>query len=224
MAEVAKYHLPPTERVPNSPRPLLHYKKAITPGSAGAAWDLFTNNGWRVSWVFRYGPTQPSHYHSEAHECMAVLSGAATIRFGVADTSDDLEENTSGPAKEAGGVELRAEAGDVFVIPAGVAHKTFMTRPEAGFALLTPGKGREIPGPDPRGVLEGLVLEGFTMLGAYSGGDWDFVKAGGRFEKSWAVPKPELDPVFGVGEEGLCTTWPGTGRGADIEHVALPAL
>ncbi|KAH7362227.1 hypothetical protein B0T11DRAFT_352105 [Plectosphaerella cucumerina] len=221
MVEIAKYHLPPTELVPNSPRPLLHYKKAISPGSAVDAWNLFTNNGWHVSWIFRYGATQASHYHSKAHECMAVLSGTATIRFGVADTSDDLEASTSGSAREPGGVELRAEAGDVFVIPAGVAHKTFGAKPEAGFALLTPGAGRGLGDADPREVLEGIELTGFTMLGAYSGGDWDFVKGGGRFETSWGVAKPELDPVFGLGDEGLCKTWPGTDRGADVEEVVL---
>lgn len=227
MAEIRKYHLVPTGLIPNSPRPLLHYKNVLATREEtqtcdpAAAWSLFTGNGWNVSWIFRYGWTQASHYHSQAHECMAVLSGTATIRFGVADTSDDLRASTTGPAREEGGVELRAEAGDVFVIPAGVAHKTYDAKPEGEFALLTPGRGRGIEAEDPGRVLEGLELTGFTMLGAYASGEWDFVKGGGDYEKVWAVPKPMADPVFGRGEQGLCRAWPGTDRDADVEVVKL---
>ena len=214
MVEVRKYHLPPTELIPNSPRPLLHYKNVIAPNSgsthrdAVAVHDTFAGNGWKVSWIFRYGPTQLSHFHSRAHECMAVLSGTATIRFGAGDTSRDLQANTFGEAHEQG-VEVTAEAGDVFVIPAGVAHKTFNAKPDASLKLLTPGDGHSIGAEDPRAALGAIELSGFTMLGAYKGGDWDFVTSGGDYEGSWSVPKPELDPVFGSGEEGLRTLWPG---------------
>ena len=217
MPKVLKYHLQPTELVPNSPRPLLHYKNVIplkTNSSdhrdSAAVWDLFTRNGWRVAWIFRYGPTQPAHFHSQAHECMAVLSGRATIRFGAADTSADLRESTHGSASEGGGVEVTAEAGGGFVIPAGVAHKTFDTDPESTFKLLTPGTGHGIDAEDPRKAMAEIELEGFTMLGAYSNGDWDFVTSGGDFEKSWMLPKPECDPVFRKeeDEEGLLKLWP----------------
>ena len=215
MSTVHKYHLFPTERIPNSPRPLLHYKNAVAikPNATHCdpleVWKTFNDNGWRVSWIFRYGSTQLSHYHSQAHECMAVLSGTATIRFGVADTSENMEENTNGSAWEDGGVELDAEAGDVFVIPAGVAHKTYNTKPEEEFVLLTPGHGRGVSADE----IAKIKLNGYTMLGAYSGGDWDFVKAGGDYEKIWSLPKPEKDPVFGKAEQGLCKLWPG----GDIE-------
>jgi uncharacterized protein YjlB len=68
-----------------------------------------------------------AHYHSKAHECMAVLSGTARIRAGVAHTSEDLNENTYGPSWEEGGAEVQGEADDVFIILAGVAHKTYNT-------------------------------------------------------------------------------------------------
>lgn len=215
MVEIRKYHLQPTPLIPNSPRPLLHYKNAIPakPGSAhcdaASVYDAFAGNGWRVSWVFRYGPTQRSHFHSRAHECMAVLSGSATIRFGAGDTSTDMQASTHGDAHEEGGVELQAEAGDVFVIPAGVAHKSFDAKPEGTLTLLTPGDGHTIEAEDPRKAVGEIELSGFTMLGAYNGGDWDFVTSGGRYEEAWAVPKPELDPVFGAKEEGLSKLWPG---------------
>lgn len=145
---------------------------------------------------------------------MAVLSGTATIRFGVADTSKDLKKNTHGDAWEAGGVTLEAEPGDVFIIPAGVAHKTYETKPEAELKLLSPGTGHSIEADDPMKALQEIALSGFTMIGAYYGGDWDFVTSGGDFERVWAVPKPKNDPVFGQSDQGLCKTWRGSGSRA----------
>ncbi|KAI6776509.1 hypothetical protein HG530_000454 [Fusarium avenaceum] len=209
MANVNQYHLLPTNLIPNSPRPLLHYKNVLVkrPNSShcdpGETWAMFTKNEWDVEWIFRYADTQLSHFHSEAHECMAVLSGTATIRFGVGDTSEDLQDNTYGSAWEDGGVVLEAEAGDVFVIPAGVAHKTHKAKPAAEFKLMSPGVGHGIESDDPRKALSELELSGYCMMGAYNGGDWDFVKSGGDYEKSWRVPKPKFDPVFGASGEGL---------------------
>lgn len=140
---------------------------------------------------------------------MAVLSGTATIRFGVADTSEDLSENTYGSHWEEGAVELQAKAGDVFIIPAGVAHKTYNTKPDAEFKLLTPGTGHGIDAEDTKKALAGIRLSGFTMMGAYNGGEWDFVKSGGDFERVWSVPKPKYDPVYGA-EQGLCRIWRGS--------------
>ncbi|KAF5022859.1 hypothetical protein F66182_5092 [Fusarium sp. NRRL 66182] len=225
MAKVYQYHLPPTDLIPNSPRPLLHYKNVLTklPNTSNCdpaeVWDMFSKNEWKVEWVFRYGQTQMSHFHSEAHECMAVLSGTATIRFGVADTSQDLKDNTYGSAWERGGIELEAEAGDVFVIPAGVAHKTYATKPEAEFKLMSPGVGHGIEADDPRRALSEINLSGYTMMGAYNGGYWDFVKRGGDYGKSWRVPKPKYDPVFGTSEKGLTKTWRGDDREADAEII-----
>ena len=218
MVQVKQYHLFPTDLIPNSPRPLLHYKGVLAkkPNSShcdpAEVWDMFSQNGWRVEWIFRYGPTQLSHYHSKAHECMVVLSGTATIRFGVADTSEDLEENTHGSAWEKGGVEVEGEAGDCFIIPAGVAHKTYNTKPDAEFKLLTPGSGHGIEAEDPKKALSEIELSGYTMMGAYNGGDWDFVMSGGDFEKVWSVPKPKYDPVFGDSAQGLSRTWRGSGN------------
>ena len=149
---------------------------------------------------------------------MVVLSGTATIRFGVADTTDDMEANTYGDARESGGVEVEAKVGDVFIIPAGVSHKTYDAKPVEEFVLLTPGDGhriatREGPGGeagDVRRVLEETKLSGFTMIGAYpQGEEWDSKTGGedeGRFEDVWKVQKPERDPVYGV-KGGLCELW-----------------
>lgn len=228
MVKVKTYQLPPTKLMPNSPHPLLHYPgllRSKTTATAGSSYippeqvhDLYASNGWKTQWIFRYGHTQDSHYHSQAHECMCVLTGSARIRFGVADTSQDLNASTHGDAKEGGGVEIDATAGDVFVIPAGVAHKTFNTLPEAEFKLLTPGGAHQIgeAGDDARGILERIELDGFTMIGAYpeGSGKWDFALGGehvGGFEKVWNVPKPKKDPILGTAEEGLVGMWKESG-------------
>lgn len=143
---------------------------------------------------------------------MAVLTGSATIRFGVADTSADEARNTYGPDREPGGIELHAEAGDVFILPAGTAHKTFDALPEAEFVLLTPGDGHGVPGPDPAVTLDAVRLNGFTMMGAYpeGSGEWDFPSGGedvGAYERVWGVRKPERDPILGTAREGTCGQW-----------------
>lgn len=210
MVQVKSYQLPPTRLIPNSRRPVLHYQGFLSgePNQiAVGAYDLFARNGWETQWIFRYGTTQTSHYHSAAHECMIVLSGSATVRLGVADTPTDEGED-----KEAGGVEVLAQPGDVFILPAGVAHKTYNPNPSLPFQLLTPGDGHKIAAEDQRQAIANLPLSGFTMMGAYpkDGGDWDFSKGGehvGNFESIWSVTKPENDPVLGKAEEGLYGQW-----------------
>ncbi|KAI1340714.1 hypothetical protein F5Y15DRAFT_49449 [Xylariaceae sp. FL0016] len=214
-----KYHVPPTALIPNSPYPLLHYpgllsdRCAASPNAAAVhCHGLLSANGWQTQWAVRYGATQTSHYHSGTHECMVVLSGAATIRFGVADTVADLELSTNGPGREAGGIEIRAEAGDVFVLPAGLAHKTFHPVPEASLAILTPSDGHSFDGKSAEDTLATIDVSGFTMMGAYPVGSraWDFAKGGdhvGSFEKVWAVAKPTKDPMLGEAEEGLKGAW-----------------
>lgn len=209
MSEPKVYKIPSTKLIPNSGFPLIHYPGFFETDEEKdplKVHELYKKNGWDTQWIFRYGPTQRSHYHSQTHEAMAVLSGTATIRFGVADTAEDMEKNTHGDAREEGGIEVQAKAGDVFVIPAGVSHKTFDTT-EGEFGLLTPGGGHDIP--DVERVLKEIKLDGFTMIGAYPrGGVWDFAVGGeheGQYDAVWSVPKPPRDPVMGEG--GISTLW-----------------
>ncbi|KAI0161720.1 hypothetical protein GGR52DRAFT_576022 [Hypoxylon sp. FL1284] len=221
MAQVKKYHLPPTRLIPNSPHPVLHYQGLLSeprvrePQQIRSALDA---NGWEAQWIFRYGATQQSHYHSRVHEAMAVLSGTATIRFGAADTTT-TNTNTNAVAHETepGGVEVQAAPGDVFVVPAGVAHKTFNAAPRADFALLSPGDGRGIPDDGAAGdALADVRLSGFTMMGAYpkDGGAWDFAVGGvadaADFEAPWAVPRPARDPFLGASLDGIVGQWKET--------------
>jgi len=210
--QINKHYLPSIALMPNSPYPLLHYRGVPTSTNPSELYDHLHINGWRIQWIYRYGSTQRSHYHSSAHECMAVLSGTATIRFGVADTSLDMDENTYGKGKENGGIEVEARAGDFFILPAGMAHKTYNTKPEAEFTLMTEGDGHHISSGDARMVLDGIELSGFTMMGAYpEGSTWDFMEGGEKqaeeFQKVWSVPRPGRDPVLGESTDGLCGLW-----------------
>jgi uncharacterized protein YjlB len=159
---------------------------------------------------------------------MAVISGqGATVRFGVADARDwkhgkyGIGERGDG---EHGGLEIEAQLGDVFIVPAGVSHKTFGPRPETrGLEFYQPedveaGKAAEKLDDESverhRRFFGEVPIEGdFMMLGAYPlGGLWDF-KVGGEYEGResvvWGVEVPEMDPVLGDGEGGLRGLWKG---------------
>jgi uncharacterized protein YjlB len=144
---------------PNSRLPVLIYRAAIDPDMARpeAFEALFAGNGWPPQWrasVFTY-----HHYHSTAHESLGIATGAATLMLG-------------GP----GGSEFRATAGDVIVIPAGVAHQRLAASAD------------------------------FLVVGAYpqGHGQWD-IRRGNPGDRPKAdaniasVPVPPSDPVRGAG-------------------------
>lgn len=219
MVHVKKYHLSPTHLVPNSPLPLLHYPGLLASQASHSdapirVHDIFLQNGWQVQWIYRYGPNQDAHYHSTTHEAMAVLSGEATIRFGVSDAeSNVMVEQQQQPSL----LEVRARTGDVFVLPAGVAHKTYDANAlSEGAKLLVPGDGHRIVDQEGQeNAREGLSrvdLEGFTMIGAYplGSGEWDFNRGGehqGKYAEIWNIARPEKDPVLGDDPSGLCGLW-----------------
>lgn len=93
--------------VPNNPTlPLVLYRGALgAEGDLAARCEaLFAANGWPGAW--RNGIYGHHHYHSTAHEVLGIARGSARVRLG---------------GENGATVELRA--GDVVVIPAGVAHK-----------------------------------------------------------------------------------------------------
>lgn len=223
MVEVRTYKIPPTPLIPNSPHVLIHYPRLFFNEVSGPnfncadLYDLYKSNGWESQWVARYGPTQTSHYHSAAHEAMTVISGeGAMIRFGVADTSDDTEEHTHGDGHEAGGLWLEAKRGDVFILPAGVAHKTYDPRPspvEFAFFQCKDKNGKVIRDEkEARAFFERIKIgENFQMMGSYpKNNEWDFAVGGdhtGRERQVWNVPLPERDPVLGLHKQGLTGLW-----------------
>ena len=105
---VLKFYLKDDGRFPNNKTlPVLLYRHALKLPSFFAAnyvTKLFKNNNWTNSWkagIFDY-----QHYHSVTHEVLGVYRGSTTILLG----------GTKG-------IKIVLEAGDVLVIPAGVAHK-----------------------------------------------------------------------------------------------------
>lgn len=152
------YRIAETPAFPNNPGlPLLVYSLAVPvtgPEPAEAFETLFRSNGWGDSW--RDGIYDYHHYHSTAHEVLGVFSGTARVAFG----GDQ-------------GIVLEVHAGDVVVIPAGVAHRNLGASGDLG------------------------------VVGAYPDGqEWDMNtgKAGERPEADRAiaaVPLPAADPVYG---------------------------
>lgn len=150
---------------PNSRLPLLFYEAALPRGEANpeAMEAMFAANGWQPAWrssVFPY-----HHYHSTAHETLGVARGSARLLLG-------------GPE----GREFDAEAGDVIVIPAGVAHRRLHSSSD------------------------------FLVVGCYPPGQtWDLLR-GESGDRPMAdqniarVPRPESDPVGGV-DGPLISRW-----------------
>ncbi|MDG9882471.1 cupin domain-containing protein [Pseudomonas sp. GD04058] len=91
---------------PNSHLPVLRYHLRPRPGSdAAAAFEaLFRDNQWSPLW--RDGIFDYHHYHSTAHEALAVVQGRARVTLG-----------------GESGQTLSLEPGDVLVLPAGTGHR-----------------------------------------------------------------------------------------------------
>ncbi len=143
----------------NAERPALLYRSAFQlPASQPERLieRCFHEHGWTNGW--RDGVYDCHHYHSEAHEVLGCYSGSAKVQLG-------------GPQGEI----VEVQAGDVVVIPAGVAHK----RIEAS--------------------------RDFRVVGCYAGGrdyDMNYGKPGERPKADASiarVPLPECDPVYGKG-------------------------
>ena len=153
--------LPAAPPYPNSHLPVLLYRGAL-PADATAMERAFAAAGWANTW--RNGIYRFHHFHGIAHEVLGIAAGRVTVRFG-------------GPA----GMEATLAAGDVAVIPAGVAH---CNAGDDG-ALLVVGA---YPGGSRFDTLRGDPAE-----------DADAVR------RAAAVPVPDRDPV--PGHDGLRQLW-----------------
>jgi uncharacterized protein YjlB len=103
MNQPETYRFADDGRFPNSTLPLLVYRGAF-PADPAAFERGFAANGWADGW--RNGIFTYHHFHSLAHEVLGIAAGEAQVAFG-------------GPA----GQTVTVRAGDVVVIPAGVAHR-----------------------------------------------------------------------------------------------------
>lgn len=116
-SEVRAYNFEDDGKIPNNELPLLVYPQALGEGerTASRCKERFAENGWGGAWV--NGVFSYHHYHSNAHEVLAVVGGGASLDFG-------------GPEGE----KVEVEAGDVVVIPAGVGHRNAGSA--AGFSVV----------------------------------------------------------------------------------------
>lgn len=125
---------------------------------------VFHTHKWAGSW--RNGIFPYHHYHSTAHEVLGVSGGSAQVQLG----------------GDHNGQTFEVQAGDVIVVPAGVAHKNLSSTSD------------------------------FQVIGAYPVGQtWD-MNYGKSSERPQAdrniaqVLLPKLDPVYG--EDGpLAEYW-----------------
>jgi uncharacterized protein YjlB len=92
-------------KVPNNPQlPVIVVSDAFEAGSAEAAEAMFARHGWPPAW--RDGIYPYPHFHTTAHEALAVARGEVTVLLG-----------------GEGGARRHLSAGDAVVLPAGVAHQ-----------------------------------------------------------------------------------------------------
>ena len=158
-----QYVLPETTAFPSSPLPVLLYRAALAQPDPDVFEQVFEKHGWTSAW--RNGLYTFHHYHSTAHEVLGVYRGSVRVRLGGEQ-----------------GVELALQAGDVVVIPAGVAHKNEGAAPD------------------------------FAVLGAYPSGtgpDMQYGKAGERpsaDQRIQALALPAADPLQGPAGS-LVTLW-----------------
>jgi uncharacterized protein YjlB len=96
--------------VPNSRYPAVLIRGALDgPVEDKAIHTLYRANGWGGTWTWTVYDFH--HYHSTAHEALAVATGEARLTLG-------------GPE----GQEVTVRAGDLVVLPAGTGHKRVAAR------------------------------------------------------------------------------------------------
>jgi uncharacterized protein YjlB len=89
--------------IPNSQLPVLVYRDLELAADPASAEHAFAGNGWLGAW--RNGIFGYHHFHSTAHEVLAIVGGTATVTLGGPD-----------------GRTLEVGRGDVLVLPAGTGH------------------------------------------------------------------------------------------------------
>jgi uncharacterized protein YjlB len=143
---------------PNSRLPALLYRAALTGRDLGVGFEnLFGRNGWTGSW--RNGLYTFHHYHSTAHEVLGIHRGNVKVMLG----------------GEKGRV-ISLTAGDVCVIPAGVAHRNLEASSDYGVVGAYPtgtspdvqyGRAGERPGTDK--TIASLALPTLDPVGGTAG-------------------------------------------------------
>jgi uncharacterized protein YjlB len=151
---------------PNNHLPILYYPGVLALPNLFPAHHIkkrFQENNWKNNW--KQGIYTYHHYHSTTHEVLGVCKGETLLLLG-----------------GEYGITIFIQAGDVLIIPAGVAHMNL-------------GKENDV-----------------TCIGGYPDGrDYD-MNCGNEDERPRvdhniaSLPLPETDPVFGK-RGGLLEIW-----------------
>jgi len=166
--KVSQHHIPAWHSIPNTSiqnKPLLIYHSAFKKGISASQISSHLKSTGVVVPQWQYTVYKQSHFHSTAHEILSVVSGRARLCFGG-------EENP-------GRVEPVVEAGDLVIVPAGVAHCLLEDQSNSHGA-------------------------GFTVIGSYpKGKNWDMCHGTGD-ESEDEIRKSisrlswfDQDPVYG---------------------------
>jgi len=167
---VEMYSLRDNGVVPNSHLPTVYFRALCSFSSNDIKSvcrnieELIRPNNWKLDWVDENAVHRYTHYHSTAHEMLIVLKGTSELRVGGSN-----------------GKEVRLNAGDGIVIPAGVAHRRISGRKD------------------------------FTVAGIYPNGQkWDMMRQTRTDYKESkknisSVSLPTADPFFGT--DGPLMMW-----------------
>ncbi|KAJ3528284.1 hypothetical protein NM208_g10273 [Fusarium decemcellulare] len=102
-----KHFVKPTAHCPNNVLPVLVYRGVLPePHNEASTTELLESHGWGT-----WGTIVTKHFHPNTHECYGVFQGESELIFGAGGADD-----------EDAGVKCHVGAGDVIVVPAGVAH------------------------------------------------------------------------------------------------------
>ncbi|KAJ2905769.1 hypothetical protein MKZ38_004446 [Zalerion maritima] len=110
LVEPSQHFLRPTPHVPNSRFPVLVYRNVLCGFAPDRILEAIHANGWKKGGQWKTYKT--AHFHSNTHECYAVLQGSSTLLLGKspADADSDVEGNEFG-------MKISVSPGDVFVLP-----------------------------------------------------------------------------------------------------------
>lgn len=108
------YVIPPTPHVPNSHLPVLVYRNALPDTSPDGILSLIESNKWIKGGQWKGSLTSIGipHFHSNTHECYAVISGKTKYLLGRGPLDGEVNEEG-----RPNGMLLSVGKGDVFVLP-----------------------------------------------------------------------------------------------------------
>lgn len=105
-----QYILRPTPHVPNSGLPFLVYRGVLRGKTEDEMKKHIEANKWLRGGQWK--TYKVPHFHTNTHECYAVLSGRTLYEVGKSPLEDEFDE-----ARNKNGFRVWLEQGDVFVLP-----------------------------------------------------------------------------------------------------------